>query len=95
MPQIWMTYAELAALLGLDTDQARALTTYRSLDRKKSRDGVTRVKLDPDWTALLLAAIRQSPPPLDEAICDLRAIGREMAEDRGTIVELARIAGPR
>lgn len=46
MPQIWMTYSEVAALLGCDGDRARIQAMQRSLDRKKSRDGLTRVKLD-------------------------------------------------
>ena len=46
MPQIWMTYGEIAALLGCTAEAVRAKAVARSLDRKKSRDGLTRVKLD-------------------------------------------------
>jgi hypothetical protein len=58
MPQIWMTYGEIAGLLGCEPDEARAQAVYRSLDRKRSRDGLTRVKLDLDWTAKFIAAVR-------------------------------------
>jgi hypothetical protein len=42
MPQIWMTYGEIAGLLGCDEGVARTRAAIRSLDRKKSRDGLTR-----------------------------------------------------
>jgi hypothetical protein len=89
MPQIWMTYDEIAGLLGSTADAVRAQVLNRSLDRKKSRDGLTRVKLDSDWTAHFVAAIRDADPLLDEAIRDLRTIRREMARDTGYIVRRA------
>jgi hypothetical protein len=85
MPQIWMTYDEIAALLGCSADAARAQAVYRSLDRKKSRDGLTRVKLDSDWIAHFIAAVR-ADPALDQAIRDLQTIRSEMARDAGQIV---------
>jgi hypothetical protein len=89
MPQIWMTYDEIAGLLGCSADAARAEAAYRSLDRRKSRDGLTRVKLDSDWAAHFVAAIRDAEPMLDEAIRDLRTIRSEMARDAGYIVRRA------
>jgi hypothetical protein len=85
MPQIWMTYGEIAALLGCTAEAARAQVLVRSLDRKKSRDGLTRVKLDSDWTAHFVAAIRDADPALDRAIRDLYIIRSEMARDAGQI----------
>lgn len=82
MPQIWMTYREIADMLGFDTDTARAETIRRSLDRKKSRDGSTRAKLDLELTALFVAAIRDADPALDQAIHDLRAMGNAMSRSR-------------
>jgi hypothetical protein len=79
MPQIWMTYREIADMLGSDADAARAETIRRSLDRKKSRDGSTRAKLDLELTALFVAAIRDADPALDQAIHDLRAMGNAMS----------------
>jgi hypothetical protein len=89
MPQIWMTYDEIAGLLGNSADAVRAQVLNRSLDRKKSRDGLTRVKLDSDWTAHFVAAIRDADPILDEAIRDLRTIRSEMARNTGYIVRRA------
>ena len=86
MPQIWMTYDEVAALMGCTTDAVRVQVAYRCLDRKKSRDGVTRVKLDSDWTAHFLAASWDADPALDQAIRDLQIIHSEMARDAGQIV---------
>lgn len=88
MPQIWMTYDEIAGLLGCSADAARAKAVYRSLDRKKSRDGLTRVKLDSDWTAHFVAAIREADPPLDEAIRGLQTIHGEMTRNAGLIAGL-------
>jgi len=86
MPQIWMTYDEIVALMGCTTDAVRVQVAYRCLDRKKSHDGVTRVKLDSDWTAHFLAANRDADPELDQAIRDLQKIRGEMARDAGEIV---------
>src|SRR4030081_3991091 len=88
MPQIWMTYGEIAGQLGCEPDEARAQAVHRSLDRKKSRDGLTRVKLDLDWTAKFIAAVREADPILDQAIRDLQQVGKEMARDDGRIAGL-------
>jgi hypothetical protein len=85
MPQIWMTYGEIAGLLGCTAEAARAQAVVRSLDRKKSRDGLTRVNLDSDWTAQFVVAIRDADPALDQAIRDLYIIRSEMARDAGHI----------
>ena len=85
MPQIWMTYGEIADLLGCTAEAARAQAMIRSLDRKSSRDGLTRVKLDSDWTGHFVAAIRDADPALDEAIRDLHIIRSEMARDASQI----------
>jgi hypothetical protein len=79
MPQIWMTYDEIADLLGCDAEAARAMAIHRSLDRRKSRDGFTRTKLDLDWTARFIAAIREADPALDQAVRELRMMGDMMS----------------
>jgi hypothetical protein len=86
MPQIWMTYGEIADLLGCTAEAARAQAMIRSLDRKSSRDGLTRVKLDSDWTGHFVAAIRDADPAADQAIRDLYTIRGEMARDAGGIL---------
>jgi hypothetical protein len=94
MPQIWMTYDEIAGLLGCSADAARAKAVYRSLDRKKSRDGLTRVKLDTEWTTHFVAAIRETDPALDEAVRGLQTIHGEMVRDAGGIAGLEAAPDP-
>jgi len=77
MPQIWMTYLELAALLDCSVISARAYAA--SLDRKKSRDGLTRAKLDVELIARFVAKIRDADPGIDAAVRDLLHVHAEMA----------------
>ncbi len=81
MPQIWMTYREIADLIGCEPDEARIQAVQRSLDRKKSRDGLTRVKLDALWMAEFYAAIRNPDALLDQAVCDLQIAHSKMNRD--------------
>ncbi|MBC9983247.1 hypothetical protein HA482_34185, partial [Bradyrhizobium sp. INPA_01384B] len=46
MPQIWMTYDELGMLCGCSAGEARVQALHWALDRRRSRDGNTRVKLN-------------------------------------------------
>jgi hypothetical protein len=73
-----MTYGVIAGLRGCDASQARAHAAVRSLDRKKSRDGFTRVKLDQHCMALFVAKIRSADASLDRAILELREIHGEL-----------------
>lgn len=80
MPQIWMTYDELGALCACGAMEARNLAINLSLDRRRSRDGATRVKLDLALTARFLASVRESDFDLDCAIEALHNTHRQMAE---------------
>jgi hypothetical protein len=80
MPQIWMTYDELATLSGCSAAEARVLALHLSLDRRKSRDGNIRVKLDLALTARFFASVREADFDLDSAIEALQATHRQMAE---------------
>jgi len=80
MPQIWMTYDELATLCDCSSSEARLRAIHLSLDRKKSRDGATRVKLDLALTAKFFASVRESDFDLDSAIEALQSTHRQMAE---------------
>jgi hypothetical protein len=79
MPQIWMTYDEIADLIGGDAHGARKHSIDQDLDRKKSRDGQTRVKLDQPLVTLFVAKIRATDSPLDEATRKLHEIHKDMA----------------
>lgn len=48
MPQLWVTYVELADYLDLDHESARTIVHNRKWDRRRSHDGLTRVKLPAD-----------------------------------------------
>ncbi|WP_025031927.1 hypothetical protein [Bradyrhizobium sp. DOA9] len=80
MPQIWMTYDELGALCGCGATEARDRAIHMSLDRRKSRDGATRVKLDLALTARFLASVRAADVDLDCAIEALHDTHRQLAE---------------
>lgn len=60
MAQIWMTYDELAELSGCTPAEPRMRAIHLSLDRRKSRDGATRVKLDLALTAKFFASVRDA-----------------------------------
>ena len=75
-----MTYDELATLCGCDGAAARHLAAHLSLDRRKSRDGYTRVKLNPVLAAKFFAAVRDAEFDSDVAIAALRDTHRQMAE---------------
>ncbi|MEY9182600.1 hypothetical protein ABIG06_004184 [Bradyrhizobium sp. USDA 326] len=80
MPQIWMTYDELGALCGCGAMEARDRAIRLSLDRRRSRDGATRVKLDQILTVKFFASIREANFDLDYAIEALDETHRQMAE---------------
>jgi hypothetical protein len=79
MPQIWMTYDELATLGGCSAAEARVQALHLSLDRRKSRDGNTRVKLSPALMARFFETIREAEFDLDAAIAALRDTHRQMS----------------
>ncbi len=80
MPQVWMTYDELATLCGCSPTEARLRARHLSLRRRKSSDGATRVKLDLALTAKFFANIREADFDLERAIEALRETHRQMAE---------------
>lgn len=82
MPQIWLTYDELAALMDCDWAEARGAAAAIPLDRRKSRDGHTRAKLTPSLTEAFLDGVLQQRLEPEIAACasDLRTIHERMAE---------------
>jgi ribosomal protein L20 len=92
MPQIWMTYGEIAALLGCEADDARTQAIQRALDRKKSRDDLTRVKLDLLWMARFYATVRDADVVLDRAIRELQMVHNEMNREGDEVAKPAAVA---
>jgi hypothetical protein len=79
MPQIWMTYDEFATLSGCSAAEARVQALHLSLDRRKSRDGNTRVKLNPALMARFYESLRETEFDIDDAITALRETHRQMS----------------
>jgi hypothetical protein len=74
-----MTYDELATLSGCTATEARVQALHLSLDRRKSRDGNTRVKLDFALMTRYFETIREGEFGLDDAIKALRDTHRQMS----------------
>jgi len=81
VPQIWMTYGELGALLDCDAATARDRAVVMLLDRRRSRDGNTRVKLSPKLSDLFLDRMAREWVDREVAACaaDLFALRERMA----------------
>jgi hypothetical protein len=81
VPQIWLTYDELAALMNCDSAGARSAAVALRLDRRRSRDGQTRAKLTQPLVDAFLERILREHIERDLAACAsaLRATHQEMA----------------
>jgi hypothetical protein len=79
MPQIWMTYEELAGMLDCSVAEVRELILLQQLDRKLSRDGKKRVKLSVDLVSVFIYRVKADERSLDRAITDLRQAHRFMS----------------
>jgi hypothetical protein len=81
VPQIWLTYDELAALIGCDTTAARATASAMPLDRRKSQDGHTRAKLNAKLTEMFLGQLARHWINREMAIRagDLHAVRERMS----------------
>jgi hypothetical protein len=90
VPQIWLTYEELAVLLNCDPLRARHAAAVIPLDRRKSRDGRTRAKLTPALTEAFLDSLLRHRLEQDIAACadDLREMRERMAAYSDTLPNL-------
>jgi hypothetical protein len=81
VPQIWLTYNELSDLIGSDAATARATAHAMPLDRRKSRDGHTRVKLNARLTEMFLDRLAQHWTDHNNGVCatELRDMRQRMA----------------
>jgi hypothetical protein len=80
MPQVWLTYEELGNLLKCQSSEARRAVIEHEWPRRRSGDGVTRVKLSPALAhefMLNYAATRRGELSTDEMVDRLRGLLRD------------------
>jgi hypothetical protein len=74
MPQIWMTYEELAGMLDCSVMKAREIVHLERLDRKISRDGKKRAKLSLTMVGMFIERLRTGEFAMNYAVDDLRRV---------------------
>jgi hypothetical protein len=78
MPQIWMTYEELANLLGCTVAEVRYRIHLERLDRKLSRDGNKRVKLSPSMIVIFIEWLKTVDFSTNIAVDELRHVHHQL-----------------
>jgi hypothetical protein len=92
MVQIWMTHEELAQMLNCTVMEARDRIHFERLDRKISRDGHKRAKLNAMLTGIFIERIRASASAIEQAVEDLKSIhGLMNQKEDGTPPGLRRV----
>jgi hypothetical protein len=93
VPQIWLTYDELAAWMNCDRAGARVAAMAIGLDRRKSRDGQTRAKLTPPLAKAFLDDILRQRLEQEIAACagDLRLMHERMTADSNAVSQARRV----
>jgi hypothetical protein len=89
VPQIWMTYDELGGLMNCDALAAREKASAMLLDRRRSHDGYTRIKLDAKLTEIFVDRVVRHWNDGQIATCaaDLFAMRGRMAARPGAADE--------
>ena len=90
MPQIWLTYDELATWMNCGPAEARVAAMAIGLDRRKSRDGQTRAKLSRPLAEAFLNGILRQRLEREIAACagDLRTMHERMAKHPAALPQL-------
>lgn len=94
MPQFWLTYDELGALMGCDAEAARTAAAATPLDRRKCHDGRTRAKLNFALTETFLDRLVQQRLDQQLQTCagDLKALHQQMVAAQTRAVPSRRAA---
>jgi hypothetical protein len=90
MPQIWMTYEELAGMLDCTAMEARERIHFERLDRKISRDGEKRAKLNAAMAGIFFERIKTSALAMDQAVEGLKAVHGLMTQEGNGTLHLVR-----
>jgi hypothetical protein len=96
VPQFWLTYVELAELMNCDAAAARAAAAAIPLDRRRSRDGLTRAKLNAALSEIFLEQLVRRLLDREVAECadDLRRLRETMAaQSESAATDCMRTAG--
>jgi hypothetical protein len=80
MPQIWMTYEELAGMLDCTVTEVREIARLERLDRKISRDGKKRAKLSIAMVGMFIERLKAGEFVMNYAVDDLRRVHDLMRE---------------
>jgi hypothetical protein len=80
MPQIWMTYEELAGMLDCTVMEARERIYLERLDRKISRDGKKRAKLSRAMVGIFIERLKTIDHAMGRAVDDLRHVHGLLSE---------------
>ena len=80
MPQIWMTYEELAVMLDCTVTEVRERIHVERLDRKISRDGKKRAKLSLAMVGIFIERLKTIDSVTDLAVGDLQKVHGVMRE---------------
>ena len=80
MPQIWMTYEELASMLDCSVAEAREQAHLERLDRKISHDGKTRAKLSVAMTGIFIERLKTIDYDIDRVVANLRLVHGLLSE---------------
>jgi hypothetical protein len=83
MPQIWMTYEELAGMLDCTVTEVRERVHLERLDRKISRDGKRRAKLSAAMIEIFIERLKTIDCAMNRAVEDLRQVHGLLSEGAG------------
>jgi hypothetical protein len=96
VPQFWLTYDELAELMNCDAAAARAAAAAIPLDRRRSRDGFTRAKLNAALSEIFFEQLIRRLIDQQIVACaeDLRRVREAMAaQSESAAIDRMRTAG--
>lgn len=74
MPQIWLSYPELAAFLGCAVEDARPAAIEGGWSRRRCHDGLTRVKLSSADAGRYMRRCIEASAEVDRQVASLRAM---------------------
>lgn len=93
MPQIWLSYPELAAFLECAIEDARPAAIDGGWSRRQCSDGLTRVKLKPADAERYMRSCAEASKQTDRQVASLREILDEARLDTSMTRSVPRHSG--